>query len=233
MNNISLTQALVFEPRRAFTELDARPRFQFPLWLLVLGSVLLSCWYTAFVDLEWLTDTQLHASAFTQNMTDAEIARMASVAAQRQGVQVVMAGLSTAVVITVVVLISALYFLIAGNVTGVKRSYRHWLSLTSWTSLPTVVSVIPAALMLLTASSNQIGQEALQPLSLNALLLHRAPADPGYTLFSNMNLFQLVSIYLAAFGVKVWSDRSWTFAIVFAALPTVLIYGIWSFFALR
>ena len=43
----------------------------------------------------------------------------------------------------------------------------------------------------------------------------------------------LLSLYLAAFGIKTWSGRSWLFGIVFAALPFVVIYGIWALIALR
>ena len=94
-------------------------------------------------------------------------------------------------------------------------------------------ALIPAAIVLLTASSNQIPQEALQPLSLNQLLFHRQPGEPGYALFSNLNLFQVASLYLGAVGVKTWSGRSWVYAIVLTALPAVVIYGIWALFALR
>ena len=38
---------------------------------------------------------------------------------------------------------------------------------------------------------------------------------------------------IAAVGVRVWSNRSWLFSILFTALPYLLIYGIWAFFALR
>ena len=31
MNNLELASALVFEPRKAFAQIDARPRFWFPL----------------------------------------------------------------------------------------------------------------------------------------------------------------------------------------------------------
>lgn len=233
MNNLALLQALAFEPRNAFVELDARPRFWWPLLVLALASAAVSAWYVGFVDLEWLTDRQVRSSAFGQNMTEAEIAQMAQGASGRRGVQVVIVGLTSSIGVAVVLAITALYYTLAGKVTGVERSFRHWLALASWTSTPTLLALIPAAFILLTAASNQIGQEALQPLSLNALLFHREPGEPGYTLFNSLNLLQFVSLYLAAFGVRVWSRRSWLFSIVFTALPLVLVFGIWAFFALR
>lgn len=233
MSNFAILQALVFEPSRAFAELDQRPRFWWPLLLVVLSSAVLSVWYVSVVDLEWLSDQQIRNSAFTQNMTDAEIDRMTLGANDRRGVQIVIGGLGTLAVVTIVMLISAAYYLLAGKVTGVERSFRHWLSFTAWTSTPTVLAVIGSLIMLLTASSNQISQEALQPLSLNALLFHRAPGEPGYSLYSSINLLQFAALALAVIGVKAWSRRSWLFSFIFSALPFVLIYGIWAFFSLR
>lgn len=233
MNNFAILQALAFEPRRAFAELDARPRFWWPLLLVALASGAVAAWYTSFVDLEWLTDQQLRNSSFTQNMTEAEIERMGRAAAGRRGTQVVIGGLSTTIAIGVVVLLSALYYSLAGKITGLERSFRHWMAMSAWTAIPTLLALLAAAVVLLTASSNQIGQEALQPLSLNALLFHREPDEPGYSLFNAINLLQFVSLYLAAVGVKLWSGRGWLYAILFTALPLVLVYGIWAFFSLR
>jgi hypothetical protein len=68
---------------------------------------------------------------------------------------------------------------------------------------------------------------------LNSLLFHRAVGEPGFTLLSSMNLTQLATLYLAIIGVKIWSSRSWLFAVLFVAVPWVLIYGIWAWFSLR
>jgi hypothetical protein len=130
-------------------------------------------------------------------------------------------------------LVGAVYYLLAGKIAGVNRSFRHWLALSAWTSLPTVLSVIPAALVLLTATSNQVGQDSLQALSLNELFFKLEAGETGFTLLTNINLFTFVSLYLGAVGVKVWSSRSWLFSIVFSVLPLILIVGIWALYVLR
>lgn len=233
MSNISLLQALAFEPRQAFTELDARPRFWWPLLVLAISSALLAYWYTSFVDLEWLVDQQLRQSSFTANLTEEEIARLAQQTASQGGMRAGIGAVTTFIFVGLMLVVSALYYLLAGKVTGVDRSFRHWLAMSAWTSVPTAVAVIPSALVLLTASSTQIGQDALQPLSLNALFFRREPGETGFMLLTNITLFHFVSLYLAAVGVKVWSARSWLFSILFTALPLILIFGIWALFALR
>lgn len=233
MNNFALLQALAFEPRQAFAALDARPRFWWPLLVVALCSAALNVWYVSFVDLEWLADHQLRNNPLTQSMTEAELQRRARAAAGNRGVQMAIGGIASVLVVAILMVLTALYYSLAGKVTAVERGFRHWLSLATWTSTPTLLTLVIAAIVMLTASSNQIPQDALQVLSINALFMHREAGEAGFTLFSTLNLVQLVSLYLAAFGVKVWSGRSWLFSIVFTALPSVLIFGIWAFFSLR
>lgn len=233
MNNFAVLQALLFEPRKAFTELDARPRFLWPFLLVALSLAAVNAWYTAIVDLEWLTDLQLRNNPLTQNLTSAEIERMASRASETRGVSMATGVIGAVLVMAFITLLSGLYYLVAGKVTGVDRSYRHWLAMAAWTSTPTLLALLASAVVLLTASSAQVSQGDLQPLSLNALFVHRDVGEPGYSLFTSINLPQLLSLYLAAFGVRTWSGRGWLFGIIFAALPFVLVYGAWAFFSLR
>ncbi len=233
MNNFAVLQALAFEPRQAFAELDARPRYWWPLLVVTLCSAAVSIWYVAIVDLEWLADHQLRMNPLTQGMTEEEIQRRARQASGSRGVQVVITGLGSVLVGALLMLLMALYYSLAGKITAVERGFRHWLALSAWTSTSSLLALIPAAIVLLTASSNQIPQDAMQVLSFNTLFAHREAGEPGFTLFTTMNLAQLIGLYLAACGVKVWSGRSWTFSIIFTALPFALVFGIWAFFSLR
>lgn len=233
MSNWAIVQALVFEPQKAFTEIAARPRILFPLLVLLLATAGTSLWYVSVVDLEWLVDQQLRNSALGRQLTEVQIAQQAAAAASRQGLQATITTLASAFAIVAMALLGALYYWLAGKITNVDRSYRQWLSLNCWSSLPAVLGVVPAAFVLLSASTGQIPQEDLQPLSINALLMHKAAGEPGYTLFSAMNLLQFLALYLATVGVKTWSGRSWLFSTVFTVLPYALIFGIWGMFALR
>lgn len=233
MNNLAILQALVFEPAKGWAELDARPRYWWPLLVFVIATAAVSFWYASFVDMEWLVDQQLSNSAFGANMTEAETARVASQAASQGGMRAVISALSIVIVLPLAMLIGALYYWMATKITGVERSFRHWFSLCCWTTVPQALVVIPAAIVLLTASSNQLPQEALQPLSLNELFFHKQPRESGFTLFSNISLLHFVSMYLGITGLKIWSRRSWLYSIVINALPLAVIFGVWALFASR
>jgi hypothetical protein len=234
MNNLELASALVFEPRKAFAQIDARPRFWFPLLVLIVTTVVIAVWYRSVVDLEWVTDRALRSSSFAKNLTEAQIEAAVQRSADNRTLGTITTVLGTPIAIVVIGLLSALYMLLAGKVTSVKRSFRHWFALIWWAGLPgAVLTLLGAAFVLLTATTTQIDQADLKPLSINALFVQKTFDQPGYTLFSSIDLIQLFSMYLAVAGVRAWSGRSWLFSSIFALLPYVLIYGIWAFIALR
>jgi hypothetical protein len=141
MNNLALVQALAFEPRTAFAELDARPRYWWPLLVLSIVSGVMAYWYMSVVDLEWLVHQQMSSSSVGANMTDEEIARLARQAAEQQGFRAVLAGCINVISVPLGMLLSALYFVLAGKVTGVERSFRHWYALSCWINLPMLLGV--------------------------------------------------------------------------------------------
>jgi hypothetical protein len=231
MNNLELATALVLEPRKAFKEIEERPRFLFPLLVTVLVTAGALFWYYSIVDYEWLMDVTLRSNPRTRNMTEEQLAQAA--AFMGKGVAT-WTSVAAVILVTVIIrLLEATWYLLAGKVTNVQRSFKQWFSLASWTSLPQVLAVLPAIPLLLTAKSPQLEASALSPLSLNELFFHRGMGEPGYNLFTNINLLHVFTLFLVALGVKLWSNRSWLFAAVYTLLPCVLIGGVWAFLALR
>jgi Yip1 domain len=228
MNSFGVLQALVFEPKKAFESLDVRPRVLFPLIALIICSAGLIFWYYQVADLGWATDQQIRSSGLTRALTEAQI----DAAVKRAGDHPVRSGVisaaAAALVIVLFRLVEALYYMLAGKMTGVQRDFRHWLSLACWSSLPSLLAVIPAGIMLATATTAQIDQNSLQSLSLNNLLFHRVAGDPGYSLLTNFNLLYVLGAFYAALGIRAWSKRSWLHAIVIAFLPMVVVFGPWA-----
>ncbi|HEX2585160.1 MAG TPA: hypothetical protein VHL14_08505, partial [Steroidobacteraceae bacterium] len=78
-----------------------------------------------------------------------------------------------------------------------------------------------------------LSPNALKPLSLNELLFHRAMGQPGQSLLASFDLLSLWSMVLLVLGIRVWSQRSWLFSVLFALMPTIVIYGIWAMVAFK
>ena len=124
MGNLGLASALVFEPRKAFTEIDARPRYAFPLLVLVLTTVVIGVWYRSVADLEWVTDRAIRASNFASRLTEAQIEEAVKRSTENRTLGTVATALGTPIAIVVIGLLGALYMMVAGRITNVRRSFR-------------------------------------------------------------------------------------------------------------
>jgi hypothetical protein len=233
MNNLQIAQALAFEPGKAFAELAERPRYWFPFLALLIATLVMTIWYLAVVDVGWMIDQQIRQSARGGSMSEEEIAQAAQFMGGNPGVIMALGIVQVAIVIPLLLLIPALYYFLVGKMAGFERSFRQWFAFSSWCALPGALAVIPAAILLATTETAQIRQESLKTLSLNALFFHRAPGEPGFSLFSFVDLFALATLILSLIGVKVWSGRSWLFTGLFVGIPWGLIYGLWAWFSLR
>ena len=231
MNNLALAAALATAPSSAFAELRERPRFWFPLLLLVLTTVGMCYWYYSVVDIEWFKDAMFSNNPDIQKLPeDQRAARMAMV-----GRNTLLWGSMVGAIFAMPIffLLEALYLLLAAKVTKLPQGFKHWFSLSCWCSLPMLLGTVVAAILLLLSENAQVSPSVLQPLSLNELLLHRPIGSPGHSLFESLSIPTLLSFVLMMIGIRVWSQRSWAFSATVTLLPWVVIYAVWAFLAFR
>jgi hypothetical protein len=232
MNNIQLAVALVTDPKGAIREIEARPRFLFPLLVTLLVSLAMTFWYFNIVDFDWLIDATIRSSPRTKNFTEEQIAAASKV--MTRGVLTWTSLIAVPFVLVIFRLLEALWYSLAGKITKVQRSYKQWFALANWTSLPGILAVLPAIPTLLTSKSVQMdAASAISPLSLNELFFHRPMGDPAYQLFTSLNLIQIFTMFLVVLAIKMWSGRSWLFALTYGLLPLVVIVGVGVLWALR
>jgi Yip1 domain len=231
MNNIDLSVAMATAPSSAFEELRVRPRFWFPLLILTATTVGLAWWYYSVVDIEWFKDIMFGNNPAIQALSEEDrAARMSMVTRSTMLWSSVVGGIFA---LPIAFLISSLYLLLAAKVTKLPQGFKHWYAFSCWSSLPMLVSTVVAAIFLLMSDNGQVSPSMLQPLSLNELVFHRPMGSPGQGLLESLNLTSVWGWILMIIGVRVWSQRSWTFASLFILLPVVVVYGIWAFFAFR
>jgi hypothetical protein len=230
MTNLNLIVLLATQPRRAFEELDARPRILFPLLLGLLTTVGLLLWYYAVVDIDWLIDQSLTSSPRAAAMTEAQRAQAAAFLSRRVLMWSSVGG--GIVLVLLMRTLEAAYFMLVGKVTNVQRSFKHWFALAWWTSLPLLLTLVPTVLLMLLRHSDQFAADVLQPLSLNALFFNRGMGASGYTLLTTLTLLHPLAWLLSVIGLKTWSGRSWPYSALVVLLPIVICYGCWAFFTL-
>ena len=226
MNNLALAGALATAPSTAFAELRERPRFWFPLLLVVFATAAMVYWYYSIVDIEWLKDVMYGNDPKMQQMPEAQ--RAAAMGMVGRGMLLWGSVIGTFVMVPVIYLLTALYFLVAAKVTKLTPGFKHWFALTCWSSLPVLLSVVVAFIFLATSGTSQLSPGVLQPLSLGELLFHRPMGSPGKTLIDSLSIPSFLSWALMIIGVRTWSQRSWVFSSVLVLLPAVVIYGIWA-----
>jgi hypothetical protein len=231
MNNPSLAVALATAPASAFVELRERPKFWFPLLLLVASTVGIMFWYYSVVDIEWLKDAIFSNHPDLQKLPEAERAQ----AMDMYGRNTLLWGSVIGVVfgLPIFFLLSALYLLLAAKVTKLPHGFKHWFAFSCWTALPLMLSAVVGAIFLLISDTTQVSPSVMQPLSLNELVLHQPMSSPGHGLFESVSLPAVLSWILMIIGVRVWSQRSWAFSAAFILLPTAAFYGIWAAIAFR
>ncbi|HEU4592981.1 MAG TPA: YIP1 family protein [Steroidobacteraceae bacterium] len=228
MNNVALSVALATAPSSAFAELRERPRFWFPLLLVVICTAGMAWWYYSIVDIDWLKDVMFSNNPGLQPEQRAAAMGMVTRTTLLWGSVV-----GTVIAVPVFFLLQALLLLLAAKITRVALGLKHWFALACWSSLPALIGLVVAAILLILSDTTQIAPGVLQPLSINELLVHRPMGSPGQGFLDAVGIPGLLAWALMIIGVHTWSQRSWLFSAAFVMIPIVVIYGIWAFFAFR
>ena len=149
--------ALITNPRQAFTELEKNPRFAVPMFLLLAANIGLIIWFYESVDVNALIN-QMFASP---QLTAAQRARAASLVTRNTLMgSALIGGILSLFVIQVV---QAFYFFFVFEFLEVQRTFRQWFALTWWCSVPTLITIAAAVVMILIShSAPSIG--SLSPL---------------------------------------------------------------------
>jgi uncharacterized membrane protein YhdT len=231
MNNLAIAGALATAPSTAYAELRERPRFWFPLLLIVLTSTAMVYWYYSVVDIEWLKDAMFSQNPKIQAMPEAQRAAAMGMMSRTTMLWGSVAG--SLIALPIVFLLVALYFLVAAKVTKQPQGFKHWFAFTCWSSLPVLLGTVVSAIVLLMSSSPQISPSSLQALSVNELLFHVPLGSPAQPLLDSLTIPSFLSWALMIIGMHTWSQRSWVFSAIVVLIPSVVIYGIWSFLAFR
>jgi hypothetical protein len=118
----------------------------------------------------------------------------------------------------------ALYFLLAGKVTGLAVGFKQGLALAGFSSMPSILASLLGIYGTLSMTP-QTFIDALSYTTFDPMLVQLAPESPWKSLAGSFSFLTLWSIGLAALGWKLWSRGGWGAAISIAALPYALIYG--------
>jgi hypothetical protein len=217
---------IVASPAKALDEVKSHTSW---LWWPLLTSVFLAAglffYYYNWVDFPWLVEETIRQTPPERRAESADAIR------KFMSVNTTMMTTIAAIVIMTMLIytIQAAYLHLANKLTtGAEISFGQWFSLASWSSFVGVFGTIAAFVVIFMADSNQLAQTDLQPLSLNSLLLHASPGTPWFTWASSLSLINIWMIYLLCTGYSRWTGSGAAKSLIIAALPYLLIFGIWA-----
>ncbi|WP_397572473.1 YIP1 family protein [Silanimonas sp.] len=219
---------IFLDPAKVFTAEKDKPTFLLPMAIMVVLSVAMILAYYLRVDSVWFQDFSL--TMMGQEMTPAEIAQAKQFMPGAK-VQGYIGAAGTLIFVPIVYAVFALYYFLAGKIAGAGLSYKHSLSLTTWAAMPTALGALIGTIGALTMEP----QTPLHAISLTRIdpLLVQLPFDHDLsTLAKGFDLLGFWAIALGAIGWKTFTRSGWGSAVFVAALPSVLIYGIWLLIAL-
>ena len=220
---------IFLEPAKVFAELREKPTFLLPALLAIAATTAAACLYFFQVDPEWFANYQFAAAGSEMTAAEIEQAKKIMPGARTLGI---ISAITTPIMFALIFAITALYYLLAGKVTGKPVTFRHGLALATWASVPTVLGAVVAIVGLYTSSSNQMSFESLQMLNVDPLFV-QLPLDHDWAMLARS--FSLLNIwvwFLAALGWKTWFRTGWGSALFVVLLPYLVIYGAMALFAL-
>lgn len=212
------------EPRKVLLDMPSGGAAFVPLALLVLGNAALWLWYYRVVDIAWLQDLLVAGDASLT--TDSE--RRAAAAFLGRNTLAALSIAGHVVVTPLLVLALGAYCAVAGRMLGAVRGFGDWFALAAWSSAPGLLLLPAMALRLALAGNGQVSPEALNPLSLNQLLLGLGDGHAWAGLASSISIATAWSVWLMARGLQLWTRRGMATSLCVAALPIAAVYLAWA-----
>jgi len=220
---------IIAAPVAVIARLRDKPSVWLPFVLLITLQMSITLGYFAHNDIGFIRDQAIAQQVQSREMTR-EQRQQIEQALGKLGLGA-LSGISLAallIIIPVVLCVNAWYLSFMGKFSFTELSFKHWLSLLCWTSIPALFAALAAWLVLLTNDNGQVSQLELQPLSIASLL--------GYSLKSqtlqSLNLAQLWSLGLLALGYSNWTKAGLFKSILITTAPYIVIYGAIAYFTL-
>lgn len=218
---------IFLEPGKVFAGLKEKPSFLVPALIVLLATTASAVLYFFNVDPEWFTNYQLQAAAQEMSKAELEQAKQFMPGARTMGYITLV---TTPIFFAIIFSLAALYYMLAGKISGNPTGFRHGLALTAWSSMPMVLGAVISIVGIYT-SSPQSSMESMQLLNVDPLFVQLETGHPWAMLARSFSLLNLWVWFLAALGWKTWYRTGWGQALFVVLLPYVVIYGVMAAFA--
>ncbi|WP_105174358.1 MULTISPECIES: YIP1 family protein [unclassified Pseudoalteromonas] len=235
MKSSNVMTALVdifISPSKAFNGLKEAKGWSFVAFILLAGILAASMFaFYNKADPQFLIDQQVAVASVDATIAEQKMIRQSM--EQTIDLQVWFAMFGGIIGLAVInALMAGYYLFVSKQDPEANYGYGAWYGFGVWTMMPMIISSLGLLILVLTASTDQISQSLFNYASINQLLIGLEIGHPFYTLLESLNIFSIWGIFIAAIGLKSWTNFTFNKALLFAALPSIVIYGIWTVIAL-
>jgi hypothetical protein len=235
MKSSNVMTALVdifISPSKAFNGLKEAKGWSFVAFILLAGILAASMFaFYNKADPQYLIDQQVAVASVDATIAEQKMIRQSM--EQTIDMQVWFAMIGGIIGLAVInALMAGYYLFVSKQDPEANYGYGAWYGFGVWTMMPMIISSLGLLILVLTASTDQISQSLFNYASINQLLIGLEIGHPFYTLLESLNIFSIWGIFIAAIGLKSWTNFTFNKALLFAALPSIVIYGIWTVIAL-
>jgi hypothetical protein len=217
--------AMFYEPTRAFSMLEARPRAWFPLLVTILASCALMLYYSSVVDFPWMMEQMMSA---VKGVSAEDMQKHAMSKGMFTGMSIA----SVIVVSPLFVALTGAYLMLMAKLLTKDFSFGKGFALSAWSSVPNLLAVLAGMVMLMLSSNGRVTAQQLNPLSLNQLFFQYAPGHPMATLLDSLSVPVFWSMALSVIGFQVWAKVSRATAMKVVLIPYLTIFGLWFVYAM-
>jgi Yip1 domain len=209
-------------PSAAFTRLKDQPTFWLPMLVLVVLTISAQAGYLLLNDAGFVKDEIIEQSIGNRDMPAAQREQIEeSMRSMSLTTQAAISGAAVFIIVPVILALNVWYLGFISKFLFIQLSFKHWLSLLSWVSVPALLGIGVSWAMLLTDGNGQITQRELQPLSILSLL----GSESDSQILRQVNLLQVWSLVLAALGYQQWTKKSLLTSVAITWAPSLIIYG--------
>jgi|GEM_PF-827115 len=222
---------IIASPSKVFDEIKQHTSW---LWWALLVNVLMAlavyAYFYSWVDFPWLVEETIRNVPAENRAEAAEMIREF----MQPGTSMIISLLFIVLVTFVMYLIQAVYLNLVNKVTaGANIKFGQWFAFSAWVNFVGIFASIASLVVILMAANNQLSSTELQPLSLNALLVHAQPGETWATWATSISLISIWTVFLTALGFRRWTGVSTGKSWLIALTPWVLVFGIWAALNLR
>jgi hypothetical protein len=222
---------IIASPGNAFDHIKDHTSW---LWWALLVNLFLGMavygYFYSWVDFPWMVEETIRNVPPEDRAEAAETIR----SFMKPETTMMITLVAMVVVTFVMYTVQAIYLTLVNKMTiGADIKFGQWFSLATWANFVGIFASLATLVVIMLADNNQLASTDLQPLSLNALLMHAKPGETWATWATSLSLISLWAIFLTAVGFRRWTGASTIKSWIVALVPWVLIFGIWALLNLR